>query len=254
MIAHALEELADALRELELLWSAPHCDAEEFALREFTGPSSLDRVTKSVNRYQRLLVSSYEDWAEATAAELEAADPVEREAIATAAVATLIEMLSQQGHQAIPDAAIVAIGGVGMSPRFLSGLGTMVSANDSFLEGSLGPSVLDRLRTALRDPAVMATGALAIVGALMALRGRVGSYAGQAWAAGAWGTGEAATVLGRGVRWVLNDQAQHCPDCPKYAGFYPSFDDMLAQTGGAMPGAGVQCDGNCRCDLVEWEM
>jgi len=39
--------------------------------------------------------------------------------------------------------------------------------------------------------------------------------------------------------------AQHCPDCPRFAGEYDSFDAMLAATNGAMPGAGVQCNGNC---------
>uniref|UniRef100_A0A6M3KKJ3 Uncharacterized protein n=2 Tax=viral metagenome TaxID=1070528 RepID=A0A6M3KKJ3_9ZZZZ len=278
-VKYALEELYAALKELELMYSpasasgqqviadessligmgtgqlqAPHCDVEEFALREFSGPASLDKVVKRVNRYQRQLVSTYEDWAESTAAGLEAAAPEDRDAIIAAAVATLIALLRQHGHQAIPEAAIVTAAGAGMTPRFLSQLGTMVSANDSFLDGSLGPSIADRLRQAVRDPAIMATGALAIVGALMALRARVAAYAGQAWAAGALGTGERATVMGRGVRWVLDDQAQHCDDCPRYAGFYPSFDDMLAQTGGAMPGAGVQCDGNCRCQLLEWEM
>lgn len=48
---------------------------------------------------------------------------------------------------------------------------------------------------------------------------------------------------------MLNHLATHCNTCPGKAGVYPSWNDMLAFTGG-LPGDGSdQCHSNCRCQI-----
>lgn len=79
---------------------------------------------------------------------------------------------------------------------------------------------------------------------------RAGRHAGHVWHAGWTGAVERAKYEDGPVRWRVDPLAQHCTDCARYGGrIYRSIQELLATTGGILPGFGTECDGNCRCSL-----
>ncbi len=85
---------------------------------------------------------------------------------------------------------------------------------------------------------------------------RGGLYAGHVWHSIWAGAGQRMTPVERAtvpVRWVMDNLAKHCSECPRYAREYASWNQMIAFTQGTLPGHGTPCDGNCRCDLQKYE-
>jgi len=137
-----------------------------------------------------------------------------------------------------------------------------LEANDFYLETSLVPAISKRLSDWIDELLVLiAAGNVAaiqqtVAAQLGAFRARVGLYAGQFWHAVAAGAVERVREIEQEdpaqrqrIAWVLDSAAKHCRDCLAFAGVYESCDELLAATGGILPGAGTECDGNCRCQL-----
>lgn len=216
---------------------------------------------KATNDYQSELAKAYEDWAEDLADDLveEEGTDEERDEVVEEALAVLALSLTRRGQDRIVAGGLLGAGKSPPSPQFLQRLASRVEAYGGSVEG-LTLDLRRRIRTALSDPAVLATGAAAILGALMAVRARVErGGAGAMWSAIQEGVGETARDAeedgtGGQVAWQRDEQAKHCQDCEEFGEdefpgrTYESWDDMLAETSGRLPGE-VECSANCRCSL-----
>jgi len=268
-LLRATQRLAEYVAAREGTYAALHLErltmpmepgiAEGFAIKPYgRGAQQLTRQNRRVNEYQAALISTYTDWAEDLADELDGIeDPIERDDAIEAALVALTLALSRLGRTAIPDLLALGLNGTGPSPRCLSDLAEMVEVNESYIGSSLVPTLRDRLHRALQDEAVLAAIGVGILGVLQSFQARVGAYAGAGWAAAQRGVADVAYQQGQAgedgrIRWVVDEEAKHCPDCPECEGEYDSWDDMLDSTGGKMPGSGVQCASNCRCWLEVW--
>jgi hypothetical protein len=137
-----------------------------------------------------------------------------------------------------------------------------IERSQRYIRESLVPSLRERVAAeverARRSEILTPELILAILGVFS---GRVGEYAGEAWAAAhdtVKTVGEAMdrerAAMGlkpRRVKWLLDPNAQHCVAregfyaCPDMAGEYESL-QLLPCT----PGNGTACVTNCRCRLL----
>lgn len=239
--------------EPEVVHDEPESEeaSEEFALRLKRGGPTWERAT---NRYQEELERAWSGWADAAAGRLAGAESeAEFEETLEEEVAAIVALLVALGRGNLQDATALGLDGVPASPELLQELSGKMTENEEFLRSSLGPAVETRVRASVREDPMMRDDAASLAALLGTFRARVSSYAGAFWA-----------LVMRGlidklrqdpdlsivpVRWVLDERAQHCPDCPRYAGAYDNIDALLTATGGAVPTENVQCDGNCRCHL-----
>jgi hypothetical protein len=225
---------------------------ETFAASRFRGPSSRRTWERETNKYQVQIQLIYDKWLKELAAELQEADTEEQDEIVADELAVLASALAAAGRMAIVNGANLGLGNRPPSPEYLGEIARRVQQNDDYLATSFMPAAKSRLESALRDEDVIAAGVLGLIGYMSALGSRAQQYAGAEWTAIQLGVGEAAKQMelegGGGVRWVLDEGAQHCDDCPEFAGEYESMDELMAATGNRLPGE-VQCNGNCRCSL-----
>ena len=132
-----------------------------------------------------------------------------------------------------PEATAMAIEEIMVQKQFL--LGFIVAARAkimSFLEGDQ----VDDLAP--------------IIESLGSMQDRLVSYAGAKWKLiqGLWA--EKLRKTDRRVAWVVDDQAVHCETCAKWGGrVWDSMDNLLAETGGVLPGMG-ECMSKCRCSIL----
>ena len=236
-------------------------DAEQF--QDITLPSKRTRpggplFERRTNEYQIALEQEYIDWYGKTAKQLAAEDDDGvREELLLAALLLLRARLVRLGRQKLPSAVTLGAGSTPLSPEAWAALQTEVENNEYFIATSLIPAIEQKTRTALEDDTIRDEASIG--GVFQAFLGRVSLYAGAYYHLVWKGWGEKiheeerkATEKGEPpprVRWVLDPDAKHCPDCIANAGSYESLDDMLMSTGGVMPGQGTQCDGRCRCRL-----
>ena len=226
---------------------------EAFAASRFRGPRSRRTWEKETNKYQVQIQLIYDKWLRDLAAELQEADTEERDEIVADELAVLASALAAAGRMAIVNGANLGLGNRPPSPEYLAEIARRVQQNDDYLATSFMPAAKSRLESALRDEDVIAAGVLGLIGYMSALGSRAEQYAGAMWTAIQMGAGVAMTQAQAegeiiAIRWDLDEQAQHCDDCPEFAGEYESMDDLMATTGNRLPGE-VQCDGNCRCSL-----
>lgn len=203
-----------------------------------------------VSMYRNDLGMVYERWNEDLSKALMRADEREWDSVLIAYLVSLRLQLSAMGRVRLAEGAGLALGDQVMTDRMEQLLEWRIQENDHFLLHSLMPSIWDRAKGLLPQLAVI--GMKGFVAGMGKHTARVQLYAGAQWTAMQETAGVASTELpDRHIFWALNPRAQHCDDCLEYGDReYESWDHMMAATGGAMPGAGVQCDGNCRCDLL----
>lgn len=201
---------------------------------------------KYTNDYQRELAVLFSEMLNELEEDLETEDESLREELALAWVGRLETSMSSVGRS-----AILGAGGVGAEPftaRTLDIVDKHIRNNEQFIAGSLGVD--------LRSSVVELLGAGLLASAVRAklqksFGSRVEQYSGEVWST----IQEAAAVEALAktdprIYWRLDPQAEHCSDCLQHGEReYENFVSMLALTGDAMPGSGVQCDGNCRCML-----
>lgn len=225
--------------------------SEEFALRLKRGGPTWERAT---NRYQEELERAWSSWADAAAGRLAGAESeAEFEETLEEEVAAIVALLVALGRGNLQDATALGLDGVPASPELLQELSGKMTENEEFLRSSLGPAVEARVRASVREDPMMRDDAASLAALLGTFRARVSSYAGAFWALVMRGLidklRQDPDLSAVPVRWVLDERAQHCPDCPRYAGVYDNLGALLTATGGAVPTENVQCDGNCRCHL-----
>lgn len=129
-------------------------------------------------------------------------------------------------------------------------LGGLASENQSFLDGSFVPYMLEELAPTTNPFATI--GSIAI-DRQFAWENRVGLYAGAFWTAVWVGLGVELVNRLRAntqpVRRLLDPAAAHCTTCPPKAREYGSWNEMLAFTGGLPADGSDQCVSNCRCQI-----
>jgi hypothetical protein len=219
---------------------------EEFAVRRGRREWEL-----RVNAYQRELSQTYQEWSDDLAADLEFADEDEREEIVAAALLLLGGRMSELGTDRIEEGMLLGLGDADLSALLSDRIAFRQAENIRYINDSLLPDLSTGILAGLSDPAVIGLGMFGFSQLLKPKTARVEQYAGAMWGAIAEGVGEASRQQEDGrVYWRLDPRAEHCDDCLNYGEQeYASFESMTAMTGGAMPGSGVQCDGNCRCTL-----
>ncbi|HID24672.1 MAG TPA: hypothetical protein EYP14_20055 [Planctomycetaceae bacterium] len=253
-LARRLTEIADLPRPPEtasVLSPASHPAAESFALRLKRGGPKWERQT---NEYQRALQGAWEAWAEATAkAVIDLGDEQEREEEFDRRVDEIIALLILLGRRNLPSAVDLGLAGLPPSPLLLQEVAQAVSENEMYLL-RFGEDVKNRFRLAVRSDPALLLDVAALAALLLTYTARVGLYAGTYWSLIQRGLLDRARQQPEPskvpVRWVLDPYVkQHCASCLEFAGTYPNMDALLARTAGVLPGAGTDCDGNCRCHL-----
>ncbi len=229
-------------------WTAPE-------LFQVDTRSNQTKAHRAVNAYQQTLEGVYADWADETAGKLANADnDTARKAAIAAAIALLLARLKKLGKENLPDAVKLAAGEI---PDSLAGmLSDAIDENDSFLEDSLGPAIEDKVVGAFGSSDILAAlasgaGATAFAGLLGTMAGRVAMYANAFWKLNNQTKGE---VSDGPIKWVLDKTVKdHCSDCSQWGGQeWPSYQDMLDETGGLYPGnPELEDSGNCRCWLED---
>lgn len=217
------------------------------------------RSAEGVDKYEQELRRIYEDWSDDLAAQVADADEDERDELINTALVTLLLSLRRSGRDGLEQAVRAIADTEEWSDEVQGILDEAIVSNEQFLETSLIPALRDRLRAALNDDDIIAAleageGEAALSGNLDAMDSRVASYAGAWWILYHDIFGIMAREHGAGVIAYLDPLAQHCTECPIYQSVageeYASMDDYLSATGDRVPGE-FECDGNCRCWLVE---
>jgi hypothetical protein len=226
---------------------------EEFVQRLRQGGPKWERAT---NAYELELRRTYQAWVDDTAKALaEIDDEQEFDEKLDEAVEALVAALVLLGRRGLPEAYQLGLADLPSSPQGIQELSEALVSNEDFLLNSFGPDVRSKMRQRVSEEPLIRTDKVSLAAVLATFLARVGSYAGAFW-----------TLVQRGfgdrvrqdpgepkVRWVLDARAKHCETClanGSVAGkVYDSFDDLLNQTGGALPAWGTRCDGNCRCWL-----
>ena len=207
----------------------------------------------ATNAYQLELGETYDDWADELAKKLANAESTaDRERITDVALAALVVLLADLGEEHILEGYDLGLDETDMDEGLFTEARRAINKNRDAIAIGLIPAIRQKLRRIYRDPVYLAGGSVAILGLLEAARSRVEQYAGAEWQAIMRGVGEVSKQQDdQRIYWKIDPDAQHCPDCLQWGETeYPSWEDMLAETGGAFPGSGVQCDGNCRCELL----
>lgn len=202
--------------------------------------------------YQVELRDLYEDWIDDLAEDVDGAeDDGERAAILAAALLTLENKMKLLGRRRIREGFTEGLGEAEMTGSAQNALFIQTTGNDRYVGNSLIPFIDMRVRNAIATPGFVGLGTIGMINLLTPVTARVESYAGMMWGAIQWGAGEASSQQDdRRVMWIRDPHAEHCATCLDFGDReYPSFDDMLAISGGAMPGVNTICDGNCRCWL-----
>lgn len=234
----------------------PEKGSEPFAdLRGAGTPGRKSHEIAAVNAYQKELEQIYDGWADEWADDIAQAPEEERDGLIEEATLALVALLVAAGRRRIPQAVDLGLDGKPLSPGAAARLAAALESNETLLRDSLGADLQRKLRNAFSDPDVQAAlaagaGAVALQGVAATLAGRVASYAGGYWAVLNQTRGEVAKESGIQIFWRWDDSAQHCTDCLHLGNrTYDSWDDLMAAGGGRTPANGVQCDGNCRCEL-----
>ncbi len=228
-----------------------------FALRGTGTPGRKPAAITAVNDYQTELQRIYSEWSDTLADDLADADPSEQDDIIKAALLALLALLRDAGRKALPEAVALGLGDVPHPPEVLKLLAAAVGDNDKFLAESLLPDLEKKIEDTLADPDIQdaiesGSGAEAIGGGLAGMLARIGAYAGAFWSLTNQSSGIAAGEHGKKIRWVLDEQAQHCATCEEYGDTtYDSYEDLLTETNGITPSQGTICQNNCRCLLIE---
>ena len=234
--------------------------SDSFADVRGSGPGRRAKEIQAVNTYQRKLESAYSSWADDLADDLaDAEDDDAREEVLAAAVAALLLLLRRLGRENLPEAVALGTEGATTPISAWTILASELETNDGYLADALIPSIDAKVKSALQDPDIIAalvvgSGVAALRGILATMDGRVSQYANPFWSIYNQVHGLTADEEGKSVTWVKEPLAKHCRDCDEWGDrTYPSYSDMLAETGGLHPGSPALEDrGNCRC-VLEFE-
>lgn len=219
-----------------------------------------DPYASPTDAYQAGLRQDYEDWVKDVGAELKKSKPADNLAEKWAILVALgLLMMKKKGWEHLPEAFALGYGSSALSPGARQALEAELLANDGYLSEKLWPKIgkalspyqleeIARLYWAGKDEEANDL----LYGALLAIRGNVGQYAGgfwrSIWVASVVRAEEGMEIVP--IQWVLDALAEHCRTCLVFGNReYANMEDLVSTTGGVLPGQGTECAGNCRCGL-----
>lgn len=237
----------------------------EEARREQFSQGGSSRYDRATDAYERELRTTYLGWTEEAITELmripAGTDPnIVRRHWRELVLAGLL-LLKRRGWERFPEAFALGYNSRALGPEMRAIIEEEIVANDRWLETKLFRRVELSLLSLLDDALALAwSGREAearerLEDTLRSLRGNVGQYAGHFWRMIFMGAAQRIREEERQqgtrirVEWVMDALAEHCAECPVFAREYESMDDLLAHTGGILPGQGTECDGHCRCRI-----
>ncbi len=220
-----------------------------------TGSAKQRKWERETNKYQRELRALYIAFATRLALRLDEADPEEFDVIIEEELAVFESDMQEKGREKLLFGMMLGLGAMAVTPALLDRVTQRIRDNDTFISLSLIPAIRERARAAAFDPDVLLAGVKGFESALFPLGARTELYAGAMWNVIMEAVGDVSErEEDNRIIWMREALAKHCPDCLEFGEdsgkIYNSFAEMLALTGGAMPGSGVQCNGNCRCTLL----
>jgi hypothetical protein len=244
---------------------------EKFATDQLSG------YQKSTDAYQAGLRQGYEDWLGDVENVLKE-EKDERELKDRWAILLLLGLaaMKRRGWEALPRAFALGYGSDAFSPEARAALEAEIRSNDEYLETHLWARVRNRISVheleeiwRLYQAGLDEQGHEMLFGVLLGLRGNVMQYSGAHWRAiwvGSVLAEEESELPIPGeeeyepaivpIRWVMDALAEHCATCLVFGSReqYMGLEDLLATTGGVLPGQGTECDGWCRCHLEALRM
>lgn len=126
-----------------------------------------------------------------------------------------------------------------------------INEQKMFFENRFLPALREKIHAFLESPEGTALELSILVGSLGNMTERLISYAGSKFSLLNRLFGMKLQREDRRVKWLLDDQAVHCPTCAKWGGkVWGSYAELVAETGGVTPGAGTECMAKCRCSLL----
>ncbi len=198
--------------------------------------------------FQELLSSVYSDWTRTTARKLELVTDLERPQVLQTAMQDLRTLALKTYRNALPTAHSIGYG-AGGTPASMQALAQQLQKIESHLITTTLPNLEQKLTQDLNDPDVNSEAAIMLrMGTLTRQAG--GDY----WGTIVHGWGQQRSQreqdgTAHKIRWVLDNLASHCPDCPDLAGEYDSIQDLPF-----LPGSGeTKCGPACRCWLEEYD-
>lgn len=220
-------------------------DDRPFGTRGATNNRTWEKQTKA---FQESLGETYTTWAKTLESALLAATEADYDAVLKANLENLKTLLVRRYRSSIPAAQGLGLGDE-VSPQSLEKLAKRLALLEEKIAVEIVPKVGTKIAADLAD-GIAVTNLTQLIGIRMGIVTRVAG--GDYWAniisgwADARKERETRGEAGK-IRWVLDNLATHCPDCPRFAGVYDSLDEI-----GAIPGDGqTQCGIYCRCWLEE---
>jgi len=237
---------------------------EAFARKE----PSLSQYRSATDAYKEDLRRTYEDWLLELEQSIKSAKTAEdlREKWDDALVIGLLAM-KRLGWAALPVAFAIGYRSDAFSPGARVELAAEIASNDHYLETNLWPRIRTRLSLQELEEIrrLYATGRDEdahdlLWGALFGIRANAGQYSGAFWRV-IWaasilrveeasdpdlgGPGTPWPGIPERVRWIRDALAEHCETCMLFGDReYDSIEELLARTGGVLPGQGTECNGN----------
>lgn len=223
--------------------------------------SSLRAYEDATDAYRAVLVQEYERWVDDVAREFSKVDP---EDVSTwydrtwpERIVALAAALKALGWSWLPKGYELGYKSSALPADARREVDAELAANDAWIDSKLSVAIEHRVNLPeLLEISYLATPEEKVGGLrdlIVGKRSHVGQYSGAFWRA-IWVGGVAWLVLHNdeyNIRWVTDPLAKHCKDCSVFGDItYQNIRTLLVHTGGILPGAGTECDGNCRCHLA----
>lgn len=200
--------------------------------------------------FQQAVAEVYEAWVAQAARAIRGAPPEEAPVVLEAQLAELEARLLAAYRSDLPAAHGAGYGNA-QTPRALAALAERLAQAEQTLKAEVMPALRQKLFADLIQAEVDPGELDGLIRIRMGTVTR--SAGGEYWQTIVKGwidrrkEQEAAGKATR-IRWRLDNEASHCPDCVAWAGEYDSVDQLPA-----IPGDGTsQCGWNCRCWLEEY--
>lgn len=198
--------------------------------------------------FQKAVASVYDDWVGRVARAIHNVSP--DEAMLKAQLDDLRTSILDAYRQGLIEAHSAGYGGT-LTPAALAALAERMAEAEKTLNESVMPALEKKLYADLIQAETSPSEVEGLIRIRMGIITRAAG--GEYWQTIVKGwidrrKEQEAAGKATKVRWRLDNEASHCPDCVAWAGEYDSVDQLPA-----IPGDGTsQCGWNCRCWLEEW--
>ena len=200
--------------------------------------------------FQQAVAEVYDEWLVEAARALRNATPENAVTVLDAQLAELERRILNAYRANLPEAHSAGYGDA-LSPQALAALAERMAQAEKIVKEEVLPALKNKLYSDIIQAEVDPNELDGLIRIRMGILTRAAG--GQYWSTLVSGWVDRRREMeaaGRAtkIRWRLDDEASHCPDCLAWAGEYDSVDQLPA-----IPGDGTsQCGWNCRCWLEEY--